>query len=335
MVTLSLPPSPAVMLLRLHLSLSQAPLVPPIPDPSPPNLIGHRLSPHLSANHVLLRTTGSSPLPPLSPALLDSPGSSSDAGLRFREKLLFIEHDLGLDSSRALYFNPSLRSAPLSAIRSAVDALLSFGLLRSDASRVFAMYPSLLTCEPSADLVPVYHFLLGPVEIPFPDIRKAVARCPRLLVSSVPDRLLPALNFLRRLGFVGRHRITCRTTVLLVSSVEDTFIPKLEYLRGLGFSHRETRIMVLRSPGLLTFSIENNFKPKLEFLRREMGRDLSELKDFPQYFSFNLERKIKPRHRLLTESRAWMPLSEMLKVSDGDFLARLLEMKLTSIDDKL
>ncbi|KAG6534077.1 hypothetical protein ZIOFF_007959 [Zingiber officinale] len=66
-----------------------------------------------------------------------------------------------------------------------------------------------------------------------------LACCPHLLISSILDRLLPTLNFLRHLGFVDRHSITCRTTILLVSSSEDTFIPKLEYLHGLGFSHWE------------------------------------------------------------------------------------------------
>lgn len=91
--------------------------------------------------------------------------------------------------------------------------------------------------------------------------------------------------------------------------------------------------MVRRSPGLLTFSIENNFRPKVEFLE-EMGRGVAELKEFPQYFSFSLEGKIKPRHRMLVESGLSMPLSEMLKVSDGEFRARLVEMRLRTVDGR-
>ncbi|CAL9053962.1 unnamed protein product [Musa banksii] len=136
------------------------------------------------------------------------------------------------------------------------------------------MDASLLTCDPGAHPLPVFRFLIAPVAIPLPDLRKAVGLCPRLLVSSVSEELRPALHFLRR-----RRR---RTTLLLVSSVEDALLPKLDYLRGLGFSDEETRSMVLRSPGLLTFSIENNFRPKVEFLIHDMGRDLAELKDFPQ-----------------------------------------------------
>ncbi|CAA7395032.1 unnamed protein product [Spirodela intermedia] len=123
---------------------------------------------------------------------------------------------------------------------------------------------------------------------------------------------------------MGVHRITCRTTLLLVSSVEGTLIPKLEYIQNLGFSRREAIKMVLRSPGLFTFSIEKNFRPKVAYL------------DFPQYFSFSLEGKIKPRHRLLVENGFEdMSLANMLKVSDGEFNDRLVEMRLRSVGGKI
>lgn len=92
--------------------------------------------------------------------------------------------------------------------------------------------------------------------------------------------------------------------------------------------------MVLRSPGLLTFSIRNNYTPKVKYFLEEMKGDLVELKRFPQYFSFSLEGKIKPRHRLLVEHGFSLPLSEMLKVSDGEFNARLIEMRLRSVEGR-
>lgn len=129
---------------------------------------------------------------------------------------------------------------------------------------------------------------------------------------------------------MGRNSITCHTALLLVSSVEGTLLPKIEYLQSLGLSYEEVVTMVLRSPGLLTLSIQNNLVPKVEYFLGEMKGDVFELKRFPQYFSFSLEAKIKPRHRLLVEHGLWLPLSAMLKVSDGEFNARLLEMRLRS-----
>ncbi|KAK8971508.1 hypothetical protein KSP40_PGU002651 [Platanthera guangdongensis] len=274
-------------------------------------------------------------LPP-SAAIAAVPGS--DAGLRFREKLLFLERDIGVDSSRALSLNPDLRSAPLSSLQSVSSLLASFGLIPSDSARILSLHPSLLTADPAVSILPVFHFLLGPASIPLPELRLSINRCPRLLLSSVPNRLLPSLNFLRRLGFVGHHRITPRTTVLLVSNVEETLIPKLDFLQSLGFSYRETVKMVLRSPGLLSYSIEKNFRPKLEFLLGEMGREMEELMDFPQYFSYSLEGKIKPRHLVLVErgfGSSSISLGKMLKASDGEFRERLLEMRLRFVGEEV
>lgn len=112
-------------------------------------------------------------------------------------------------------------------------------------------------------------------------------------------------------------------------------MPKLDYLMGLGFEYEEVVNMVLRSPGLLTFSIENNYKPKVDYFLKEMKGDLGDLKRFPQYFSYSLEGKIVPRHRLLVDHGLCVPIWEMLKVSDGEFNARLIEARLKLGDTRL
>ncbi|OVA09831.1 Mitochodrial transcription termination factor-related [Macleaya cordata] len=316
----------------IHLQLPLQTLVPHFPQhsssklPKNPNSNPRRNSQQLLQGFTPLKTrTTSPPLPT---------NIGSDTGLLFREKLLYLEK-LNVDSTKALEQNPNFRSVPLDSIKSVEKCLYSMGIERSDMGRIFGMHPQLLTCDIHTDLYPVFDFLLNDVKISFGEIRKSIIRCPRLLICSVRDQLRPTLYFLRRLGFVGQNAITCQTTLLLVSSVEDTLIPKLDYLQSLGFSYREAVKMVLRSPGLLTFSISNNFKPKVEYFLNEMKGDLAELKKFPQYFSFSLEGKIKPRHRLLVEHGFSLSLSEMLKVSDGEFNDRLVEMRLRSVDEKL
>lgn len=250
----------------------------------------------------------------------------SNSGILFREKLIYLETHLNVNPQKALQQNPDFRSCPLSSLKSVEGCLSSMGIERSALGRILDMYPQLLTMDPYSDLYPVFDFLLNEVRIPFPDIRKSIIRCPRLLVCDVSNQLRPALKFLtQELGFEG---ITCNTTVLLVSSVQGTLLPKIEYLQSLGLTYAEVVNMVIRSPGLLTFSIHNNFKPKAEYFFKEMNKDVKELKRFPQYFSFSLEGKIKPRHRLLLEHGFSLPLREMLKVSDGEFNAMLIEMRL-------
>lgn len=96
--------------------------------------------------------------------------------------------------------------------------------------------------------------------------------------------------------------------------------------------------MALRLPSLLTFSVEKNFQPKVEFLVGEMGRDIGELKEFPQYFAYSLEGRIKPRHMMMLErgfGSSRISLGDLLRASDGEFRERLLEMRLKSMGEKL
>lgn len=257
--------------------------------------------------------------------------TNAGPGNLFRQKLNYLE-SLNVDSLKALRLNPHFRSTPLQTLKSVENCLCSMGLSRSSFGRIFDMYPQLLTADPHLDLYPVFDFLINDVAVPFHDVSRAIVRCPRLLVSSVDDQLRPALVFLRKLGFVGKQRIDCSTTVLLVSNVENTLLPKIQFLANLGFSDSEVANMVIRSPGLLTYGIEKNLRPKVDYFLTEMKGDLAEIKRFPQYFSFSLEGKIKHRHRLLMEHGFSMPLSDMLKVSDGEFHVRLLDMRLRLID---
>ncbi|KAK7407384.1 hypothetical protein VNO78_09257 [Psophocarpus tetragonolobus] len=252
--------------------------------------------------------------------------SSSDRGLVFHEKVLYLKA-LKVNPEKAFRLNPSLRSAPLSTLKSVTRCLSSLRIPRAAMGRILDMHPSLLTCDPYSHLYPLLDFLLHEVPIPFPDVHLSILRCPRLLVSSVDLRLRPSLHFLTRLGFRGPHSLTSQTTLLLVSSVPDTLLPKIQFFESLGFSRLEVSNMVVRSPGLLTFSVENNLRPKLLFFFREMNGDLSHLKRFPQFFSFSLERRIMPRFEKLRRLGLSISLEDMLKVSDGAFDAKLLDFR--------
>ncbi|XP_058772480.1 transcription termination factor MTEF1, chloroplastic-like [Vicia villosa] len=259
--------------------------------------------------------------------------TTPNRGIIFREKVLYLEK-LKVNPQKAFKQNPTLRTCPLRTLKSVEQCLSSIGIHRTEMGRILDMLPALLTCEPHNDIYPLLDFLLNEVQIPYHDVQKSILRCPRLLVSSVENRLRPALWFLRELGFVGPHSLTCQTTLLLVSSVENTLLPKVEFLMGLGFTRVEVSNMVVRSPGLLTFSVANNLGPKVEFFLNEMNGDVAELKGFPQFFSFSLEKRIKPRHAELVRLGLAIPLQEMLRVSDGEFDSRLFELRLREIEGR-
>ncbi|KAK4709840.1 hypothetical protein R3W88_004353 [Solanum pinnatisectum] len=203
--------------------------------------------------------------------------------LQFKEKILCLEI-MGVDSGKALSQNPYF-------------------------ARIFGMYPTILTSDVRSELNLGFNLLSKDLRVPEDNFRKVINKCPRLLICSVKDQLKPTLFYLQRLGFTDVHHLAYQDPILLVSSVEN----------NLGFTRREAVEMTLRCPGLFTFSIQNNFKSKFDYFSQQMKGELDELKDFPQYFAFSLDKRIKPRHIQLVDNGVSMPLSLMLKTTDEEF----------------
>ncbi|KAB1222691.1 mTERF domain-containing protein 1, mitochondrial [Morella rubra] len=265
----------------------------------------------------LSTTLTAKPKSPLQKHPLYTP-THANLSLQIKEKILCLEI-MGVDAGKALSQNPSLHGATLESIHSIISFLQSKGIRQSDLPRIFGMCPKVLTSSIKTDLYPVFSFLSQELKVPDHSFRRVINRCPRLLASSVRDQLKPALVYLRRLGFKNMEALAYHDSVLLVSSVENTLIPKLKYLESLGLSRDDAVGMVLRCPSLLTFSIENNFKPKYEYLAEVMEKTMEELKEFPQYFAFSLEKRIKPRHVKVLQSGMEIPLPLMLKSTDEEF----------------
>jgi len=239
-----------------------------------------------------------------------------------KDKILSLEL-MGVDYGRALELNPSLRDAAPESIHAVVSFLQSRGLHFKDLGRVFGMCPSVLTASVRADLRPVFAFLSEDLGVPESAHRRVVVKCPRVLACSVRDQLRPALIYLRRLGFRDTRVLALQDPILLVSSVERTLAPKLQFLAGLGMSRDDAVAMVLRCPALFTFSIERNYRPKFEYLVEAMGCGVEDIKAFPQFFAFSLEKRIAPRHRAVEEAGVTMPLPDMLKATDEEFTEML------------
>ncbi|KAL8045613.1 hypothetical protein ABFX02_08G125800 [Erythranthe guttata] len=244
--------------------------------------------------------------------------TQSSISLQFKEKILCLEI-MGVDSGRALTQNPTLHTAPIQSIHAIVTFLQSKGIHLKDLGRIFGMCPKILTSDINSDLIPIFSFLSNDLRVPDANFRKVINKCPRFLISDAADQLKPALTYLHRLGFTDLHALAYQDPILLVSSVEKTLIPKLEHLSSMGFSKSDAVAMVLRCPALFTFSVENNFKPKFEYFNDEMKGKLEELKEFPQYFAFSLEKRIKPRHLEVVHTGVKVALPAMLKTTDEEF----------------
>ncbi|CAA3021755.1 transcription termination factor MTEF1, chloroplastic [Olea europaea var. sylvestris] len=250
--------------------------------------------------------------PPPSPPI---PTKSS----QIQEKLLYLD-SLGIDSLYCLHANPSLHSTSLLQLKSTVEFLFYLGLTAQNLRRIFPMCPEILTVPLSTTIIPATTFLLREAHVDAIDLRQVIRRRPRLLICCVDRQLRPTLYFLQ--GTIGIDDVS-KCAPLLSCSVESKFIPRIEYLQKLGFSYKDTITMFRRFPSLFCYSIKENFEPKFDYFVVEMGRELKELVVFPQYFSFSLENRIKPRHKMCVEKGVCLALPTMLKSSEARFRDRL------------
>ncbi|KAJ4705373.1 Transcription termination factor family protein [Melia azedarach] len=263
------------------------------------------------------------PLPPIPPKITQipsiSPPPSSPASSQseFQEKMLYLE-SIGIDFFSLINDHPPIISASLADIKSTIDFMTSMDFSSAEFRRIVSMCPEILTSRTS-DILPVFTFLLREAKVNGSDLKRVINRRPRLLVCAVKTRLRPTLYFLQSMGIaeVNKH------TYLLSCSVEEKFIPRIQYFQKMGFSKKETTVMFRRFPQLFNCSIKENYEPKLNYFVVEMGRDLKELIKFPQYFSFSLNNRIKPRHQACVEKGVCFPLNVLLKTSEEQFRLRL------------
>ncbi|KAF2305910.1 hypothetical protein GH714_008833 [Hevea brasiliensis] len=76
--------------------------------------------------------------------------------------------------------------------------------------------------------------------------------------------------------------------------------------------------MIADFPMLLRYNIDL-LRPKYRYLRRTMVRPLQDLIEFPRFFSYSLDERIIPRHKVLVENQINFKLRYMLASSDEEF----------------
>jgi mTERF domain-containing protein len=85
--------------------------------------------------------------------------------------------------------------------------------------------------------------------------------------------------------------------------------------------------MISRFSPLLGYSIELVMKPKLEFLLLTMKKPLKAIVEYPRYFSYSLEGKIKPRFWVIKGRNIDCSLTDMYAKNDELFAEEYLEIE--------
>ncbi|PIA52606.1 hypothetical protein AQUCO_01000469v1 [Aquilegia coerulea] len=221
-------------------------------------------------------------------------------------------------SNNKKFFTPET----IDQILSLVNYFKSKGFSDTHIQKLALHNPKLFSSNlDSFDIDPIFNFLSLNVSASQEESRELILRCPSILFSNVVYYLKPTLEFLSELGINKLNFGTSLNAHLLNTRVEK-FVGKIRFLESLGFSNEEARRVCGRLPAIFGYSIENNMRPKVKYLIEDMERIIDELKEFPQYFAFSLEKRIVPRHLHLKERNVYVPLRKMLMWSDQRFYAR-------------
>jgi mTERF domain-containing protein len=98
----------------------------------------------------------------------------------------------------------------------------------------------------------------------------------------------------------------------------------MNYFLGMGLSKKDVCSMISRFSPLLGYSVDLVMKPKLEFLLRTMKKPLKAIVEYPRYFSYSLEGKIKPRFWVIKGRNIDCSLTDMFAKNDEAFAEEYL-----------
>lgn len=153
---------------------------------------------------------------------------------------------------------------------------------------------------------------------------KVLTRFPQIIGYSVKAKMQPFADYFNSIGVKDLKTLVLRSPQLLGLSLELNIKPTILFFSDNGYTMDELSTIILRFPQLLGLSTEGNIRPKWDYFV-ETGRATSELVDFPQYFGYSLENRIKPRHRALEARGLSWSLNRMLTLADALFSKHLEE----------
>ncbi|GKV26772.1 hypothetical protein SLEP1_g36007 [Rubroshorea leprosula] len=219
---------------------------------------------------------------------------------------------------------PHLLGCSTCKLKLGVDLFYELGVKDKKLGRVIAKSPQLLLREPQ-ELLRVILFLedLGFDRV---TVGKILCRCPELFATNIEKTLKSKVEFLTEFGISKDHlsRVIKKYPELLVSDVDRAMLPRIRYLMEIGISKRDVVFMVRRFSPLLGYSIEGVLRPKYEFLVYTMEKPVRDLVEYPRYFSYSLEKRIKPRFWVLKGRNIECSLKEMLAKNDEGFAAQFM-----------
>ncbi|CAK8579641.1 unnamed protein product [Lathyrus sativus] len=168
-----------------------------------------------------------------------------------------------------------------------VDCLISFGVRKECLPSIIAQYPQIIGLPLKAKLSSQQYFFSLKVKVDPEGFARVVEKMPQV-----------------------------------VSLHQNVIMKPVEFLLGRAIPSQDVASMVVKCPQLVAQRVEL-MKNSYFFFKSEMGRPIKELVEFPEYFTYSLESRIKPRYQRLKSKGINCSLNWMLNCSDQRFEERL------------
>ncbi|CAN4107545.1 unnamed protein product [Withania somnifera] len=229
------------------------------------------------------------------------------------------------DVGRLLAFKPHLMGCGIEEkFKPLVKYLYYLGVSKDGMRKILVTRPVLFCVDFETTIVTKVQFLRD-IGVQQDAIGNVLVRFPRLLTFSLYKKIRPVVIFLLTKAGVSQRnigKVIALGPELLGCSIANKLDHNVKYFLSLGITLRQLGDMVADFPMLLTYNIDI-LRPKYRYLRRMMVRPLQDLIEFPRFFSYSLDERIIPRHKIMVENRVNFKLRYMLASSDDEFKQRV------------
>ncbi|KAH0932721.1 LOW QUALITY PROTEIN: hypothetical protein HID58_009838, partial [Brassica napus] len=196
---------------------------------------------------------------------------------------------------------------------------------------LFNCHPPLHSSTLSSIKPVVDYMTTPPINFSLQDICHLVSMCPNLLTSYLTSHTIPSASTPSSTSVTPssssprvQRQYTAKTCALVPPGnwypryVETHLPPLLQHQRQAPPTQSRNLGFLAKGPPrclqeLFNYSVAENYELKVSYLVGEIGRDMREILESTQYFSFSLENWIKPRHEACVAKEVRFPLAVMMK----------------------
>ncbi|XP_058102551.1 transcription termination factor MTERF2, chloroplastic isoform X2 [Magnolia sinica] len=229
------------------------------------------------------------------------------------------------DVGRLLAFKPQLIGCSIEEKwKPLVKYLYYLGVRRDGMRRILTLKPMIFCVDLETTIAPKVRFLQD-IGIREEAIGGVLVKFPTLLTYSLYKKIRPVVIFLMTKAGVSQRdigKVIALGPELLGCSIIDKLEVNVKYFLSLGITLQSLGEMIADFPMLLRYNLDV-LRPKYRYLRRTMVRPLQDLIEFPRFFSYSLEGRIIPRHKVMVENQINFKLRYMLPGPDEEFNMRV------------